>query len=563
LTAYLSYRNFDDVELSEIKDAARACSHFVQNLFGDRPNASTAMSREKAMPQSYDAIVIGSGLGGLSAAAALAGRGKQVLVLERLANFGGAATIYRHGALTMEASLHETDGDTVFSPQGPFARLGLAGAIAPIETDMFYEARGGALPGPIRVPHGLARAREELVHTLPASTRAIEKYLDEIERLYRSLHELEEMSARGPGVLVSLLFSGRLFELIGDARHTVLERFDALFGADEAAKFALGAPLGYFDDDPARLSFLLYAVVWSRFVESGSYYFKGGSRALTLALAKHVEDAGGDAIRNAEVREIVLDAKGAVAGVAYVDKAGTAHEALAPLIFGGAAPETLSQMLPQHSRKAFSAHFSRYESSISLFNVSLGLTRPAADFGVCAYSTFLFPDDMTRFAHYPNAAAVFSRAPEGRMPPFVIADYGRLDAHLREDDDPYFVSLCGADRLDWWAGLDQADEMDRRKRWIDALIADVDRRFPGFAGAVSQAEIATARTMKNRLGTPSGEVYGFRPTPSRLFGRPPSAATPIEGLWISSAYTVSGGYAGAMQGGLMAADAAMRSLRSR
>ena len=100
--------------------------------------------------------------------------------------------------------------------------------------------------------------------------------------------------------------------------------------------------------------------------------------------------------------------------------------------------------------------------------------------------------------------------------------------------------------------------MTRRKRWIDALVADVDRRFPGFAGAVSQAEIATARTMKNRLGTPSGEVYGFRPTPSRLFGRPPSAATSIEGLWISSAYTVSGGYSGAMHGGLMAADAAFR-----
>jgi phytoene dehydrogenase-like protein len=75
---------------------------------------------------------------------------------------------------------------------------------------------------------------------------------------------------------------------------------------------------------------------------------------------------------------------------------------------------------------------------------------------------------------------------------------------------------------------------------------------------VSQAEIATSRTTKTRLGTQSGEVYGFRPTPSRLFGRPPGVAKLIEGLWIASAYTVSGGYSGAMQGGLMAADAALR-----
>lgn len=100
--------------------------------------------------------------------------------------------------------------------------------------------------------------------------------------------------------------------------------------------------------------------------------------------------------------------------------------------------------------------------------------------------------------------------------------------------------------------------MARRKRWTDALIADVGRRFPGFAGAVTQAEIATARTMKSQLGTPEGEVYGFRPTPERLFSRPPSAATTVPGLWLSSAYTVSGGYSGAMHGGMMAADAALR-----
>jgi hypothetical protein len=41
-----------------------------------------------------------------------------------------------------------------------------------------------------------------------------------------------------------------------------------------------------------------------------------------------------------------------------------------------------------------------------------------------------------------------------------------------------------------------------------------------------------------------------KPTPWRLFGRPPSAATSIEGLWISSAYNVSGGYSGALHGGL-------------
>ena len=216
----------------------------------------------------WDAIVIGSGLGGLSAAAAFANRGKRVLVLERLANFGGAATVYRHGALTMEASLHETDGDTVFGPNSVFARLGLAGTVEAIETDVFYEARGGVLAAPIRIPAGLDNACEALSRLLPEASAALDAYFGELKHLHHTLRDLEDMGSRGPSVLLGMLFSGRLFELIGDARRTVAERFDAVFGENEAAKFALGAPIAYFDDDPAKLSFLLFAGVWSRYVEA-------------------------------------------------------------------------------------------------------------------------------------------------------------------------------------------------------------------------------------------------------------------------------------------------------
>ena len=60
------------------------------------------------MSNEYDAIVIGSGLGGLTAGALYARTGARVLLLERNASFGGAATTYHRGALTVEASLHET-----------------------------------------------------------------------------------------------------------------------------------------------------------------------------------------------------------------------------------------------------------------------------------------------------------------------------------------------------------------------------------------------------------------------------------------------------------------------
>jgi all-trans-retinol 13,14-reductase len=509
---------------------------------------------------SWDAIVIGSGLGGLAAAAAIANRGKRVLVLERHASFGGAATVYRHGALSIEGSLHEIDGDTVYGAHGPIARLGLTGSVEPVATDIFYEARGAMLPT-VRVPHGLDAAHEALAQAMPRSRRALKKFFKEANRLHRSFHDLEELGARGPVVMAGLILSGRLFELLMDSRRTLHQKLAAIFGDDEIPKFVLGAPLAYFDDDPRKLSCLLYLGVWARYVEAGSYYFKGGSRALAAALVMHIHDRAGAVQSSSKVESIVLDGTRSATGVTYTDAAGTLHEARAPIVFGNAAPAAIAKMLPPAARSIFARQYERFEPSISLFSVSLGLTRPAADFGVSAYSTFIYPDSMARFADFAKAAAVFGAAPAQRVPPYVLADYGRLATGLRNAGDLHALSITGVDRLAWWQGLDAAAERTRREQWIDALLVDVDRRYPGLRSAVAQREVATSRTMHNWLGTPVGEVYGFRPTPSRLFSRPPTATTPIRGLWLSSAFTVSGGYAGAMQGGLMAADAAMRQLR--
>lgn len=508
----------------------------------------------------WDAIVIGSGLGGLTAAAAMANRGQRVLVLERHASFGGAATVYRHGALNMEASLHEIDGNTVYGAHGPIARLGLTHSLEPIATDIFYEARGAMLPT-VGVPHGLDAASEALALAIPKSRRALKSFFNEAQRLHRSFHDLEELGARGPVVLANLILSGRLFKLLIDSRRSLHQKLEAIFGDDEAPKFVLGAPIAYFDDDPRKLSYLLYLGVWTRYVEAGSYYFKGGSSALTAALVKHIQERGGAVQSSSHVESIVLDATQSAGGVIYADSAGTLHEARAPVVLGNASPSAIAAMLPAASRSSFAKQYERFEPSISLFTISLGLTRPAADFGVSAYSTFVYPDSMTRLADFAKAAAAFGAAPARRVPPYVLADYGRLPTGLRKPGDLHLLSVAGVDRLAWWQGLDEATEHTRREQWIDTLVADLDRRYPGLRGAVVQREIATSRTMKKWLGTPVGEVYGFRPTPSRLFARPPTAATPIKGLWLSSAYTVSGGYAGAMQGGLMAADAAMQHVR--
>ena len=170
----------------------------------------------------WDAIVVGSGLGGLAAGAAFARKGKRVLVLERLPNFGGAATIYRHGSLTMEASLHETDGDTIFGPTSAFVQLGLQSAVEPVATDLFYEVRSSVFAGPVRVPHRLDAAEAELARCFPEARAGLDRYFATLRRLRLSMLDLS--GSNGRGAFIRLVVSGRLFELVRLRRRTLAEQ---------------------------------------------------------------------------------------------------------------------------------------------------------------------------------------------------------------------------------------------------------------------------------------------------------------------------------------------------
>ena len=60
--------------------------------------------------KTYNSIIIGSGLGGLTAGALLALWGKKVLILEQHYIPGGCATTFKRKDFLMEVGLHEMDG---------------------------------------------------------------------------------------------------------------------------------------------------------------------------------------------------------------------------------------------------------------------------------------------------------------------------------------------------------------------------------------------------------------------------------------------------------------------
>jgi phytoene dehydrogenase-like protein len=514
------------------------------------------------MPRTFDCIVIGSGLGGLTAGALCARAGLKVLVLERNDSFGGAAATYRHQGLTIEASLHEIDGFDEGDPKKPLLQaLGLERDLTFVEIGDIYEVRGGLLGEPFQLHRGLDTALAGAVARFPEHKRGLEEYF---RRLWAARQAISTAALHRYDRIWWILHAPEtlrhLWTLLRDGIATVGEVMTDLFGADERVKLALCANLGYYHGDPDQFRFLRYAIPQASYIAGGGHYVRGGSRVLADRLAALIWEAGGELESGREADEILL-ADGKVSGVGHHSKGGgdrRTDEARA--VLGNAAPHVLATMLPESQRAAFLAPYAGRSLSISLWTVSLGLSRPARDFGVCSYSTFIIPDWMQRFSQMREMAGIMGQEPGAKMPLYVFVDFHQIDSGLNEGP-PYLVSFCSSDRLDNWTPLDPAARKARKEAWTRALIADIDRHFPGIADAVVHHEMSTAETMRDYLNTPGGAVYGFSPDMDAPGAFPPGPRTAIPGLWLSSAFTLSGGFTGSMLGGALAATEAMQQMR--
>jgi all-trans-retinol 13,14-reductase len=479
-------------------------------------------------------------------------------VFEKNDTFGGAVGTFQRGSLTIEGSLHEIDGFDEEDPKLPTVEaLGLKKALDFVEVGDLYEVRSPVLGEPFALPASIDVAAATVSERFPAQQKGVRDYFRRIVTVRTGLSlAFRKQDERLWWVLNAPRLPGRFWPLLRDMRHSLGDVMNQHFGGDEAVRFALAGNLQYFADDTRRLWFPLFAAAQASYHVGGGHYVRGGSSKLSEHLISLIRDAGGEAHTGRRVSRIAFS-DGRVAGVEHAakgeDGAG-AERAFAPLIFGNAAPHSLAKMLPDEHQARFMAPYAQRPLSLSLWTLALGFDRKPSEFGVSSYSTWIFPEWMKSLDDLSQNGPLLGAPPSGRVPAFVLADYSFIDSGL--PGPPYFTSVGGLDLIENWDGLSADEERERKNRWIDAIVAALDRQFPGLAGAVVERIFFTARNNRDYLNTPSGAIYGFAPQPPRRhFFKP---RTPIKGLWLASAYGGFGGYTGAILSGAAAVRAARK-----
>lgn len=473
-------------------------------------------------------VIIGAGLGGLTAGALLAKQGYKVTLLEQHAIVGGCATIFkRKGEFTCEVGLHEMDGVyTNPTIKKAFEKLDVYRHVEFVKPNEFFKVITSH--GAFNMPDDKNEAKKALKNRFPQEFTAIESYfkaLESVAGFYNKLGNLKWYDI--------FCFPFFISPLLKYKNKSVSDVINALTDNDEL-KLILNANVQYYNDTPATLSFLLHAVAQNSYFEGGGWFIKGGSYNLSKYLASVISKNGGSVITKADVIRATKES------VTYLYKK---EEVTIE------AEKIISNISPQDTYKLFNIDFTeKKQIAESIMTVYLGFSKNLKKlYPNGAYSTFL----LDALSYENDFSEMIKR--DVTTKDFVFVDYSRVDSGLTPSKKS-FGAVCVLDEMKNWETLDEVAYAQKKARLIEHVLERLEKHYPNIKELVEYAEVATPKTMQRYVRTPNGTAYGYKPTPQQFFRIPKIKSDKINNLYFVGQFVIAGGFSPTITSGIMCFD---------
>lgn len=502
-----------------------------------RVRAARLLSRE------WDAIVVGSGVGGLVCASLLADfAAMRVLVLERHYVPGGLTQTFRRGRYSWEVGVHYLGDLGPGSMPGRILAAASGGRIRWAPLPARYERV--LAPGfDARFGGGREALHAQWLEHAPGEERAIDRFLDAIADCYRT---------------APLHFFPRMRESTGTERspffawtdRTALEVIEDIGASPRLARLwtytwpDYGAP-------PDRASFAALAITMQHYL-AGAYYPVGGGASIARAMAAQLAAKGGALVVRAEVDEILV-AGGRTTGVRLADGA----EVRAPLVISDAgALATFERLVrePTELRERVRA-IGPSRTHVGLY---LALGAPPRELGLDGANLWVHEREVG--GGWSDEAAAWVRG-EREDPPALYASCGCAVDPSFAARHPRATVLSAATAVPFapferWAGTTRGRRGADYEAHKEALGRGMLRLLARYVpiDAIEHVEVSTPLSSAHFSGHARGEAYGLDPTPLR-FRIGPRPHTPIEGLFLTGQDVWMGGICGSASGGLLTACA--------
>lgn len=444
----------------------------------------------------YDVIVIGAGNGGLMAAARLAKKGVKVLVLERHNIPGGCATSFCRGRFEFEVALHQLSGLGTEEYQGPLWRM-LAGVdvIEKLDfvtmTDLYrLQLSESDLDITLRPDRNLLV--EDLAARFPREKENIQRFVDFTYTFFGEaigayfMQDPEATPEKYPTYFKYALKSAQ----------TVMDEYLT----DPLLKFAVSPYWSYIGVPPRLMSFQDLASVIVGYCEFKPTHIKGGSQALSNAVADTIIQNGGT-IRFANGVKKIIVKKGAVQGV--ITEKG--EEITSRIVISNASKIStfVDMMDPEHVPAEVKKEMRQISIAQGALVLYMGLDCPPEAVDIRESTNFVFGTD-----DYDRAYEQMKNLEVTNEDMLLMSCYNLVDPGFSPEGTSQ-VAVVTLKYGDTWLQVPPAQYADKKYECADVILNRLAEFYPRLRDHIEEIEIATPITSMRYLGTQRGSIYAY------------------------------------------------------
>jgi all-trans-retinol 13,14-reductase len=508
--------------------------------------------RPKRLAASYEAIVIGSGMGGLTTAALLSELGWKVCVLEQHYTAGGYTHSYERAGYEWDVGVHYigdvgvktrtrrmfdflSDGELKWAPMDD-------------EYDRFYIgdkvfcARAGK-----------REFRDNLVAQFPAEEQAIDRYMQLLSGVGGALSMFGMGRVMKPWLraVASPYMKWKMPTYLYEKTYDVLSRLTD----DQDLIATICGQWGDMGLPPKQSAFLMHAMI-ARHYLYGGFYPVGGSWRIADSIIPKIQKAGGEVFTYANVKRILVE-DGAVSGVEMED----GHRIECQCVVSSAGIDnTFGHLLPGDvvKRSGYGDSIAQLRPSIGHLGVYIGLKGTAEELGLPGTNFWIYPSN-----DYDGAVKAFIEDTGASFPVVYISFPSAKDPdYLNRHPGTATIEIVAPAPYEWfekWKGT----TWGKRGNGYEGFKAELGERLmrhlydklPQLEGRVDYYEVSTPLSTEWFSGYRRGELYGLDHSPERLQQDWLGPRTRIPGLWLTGQDTLTCGVAGAMMAGMLTTTA--------
>jgi all-trans-retinol 13,14-reductase len=477
----------------------------------------------------FDYVILGAGLGGLTAAACLTRQGNRVVVLEQHYLPGGCCHTFEYGPYRFCADVH------YISQCGPDETI--AQFLNYIEQDVAFNSldpdcidRVMTPEVDFRIPLGWEKLRQRLLEQFPEETAAIQGYCDEVAQVHQQIRSLVSEVKWYDRSFTDWLRLPQYWHLFSRRNWTLQDLYNHV-GLSPKLQAVLAGQSGDYALPPQEIALITHSSLVSDYAR-GAYYPTHHFKYLVDMIVAAIQ-AGGSVVQlSSPVQQIQVNDQRVESIVAN----GIPYSASKAYI-SDLDPKLTVQLMGETTglSEAERHRLTDYEYSASAFNIYLGLEQrfQPQRYGLGNWNLWYYPD--------PDLNRAYQRQLEGDLnrpwifmscPTLKSTEPGMAPAghHVLE-----ITTVCPYEPFRDLHQSDRPRYRELKRHVYEQLMTSVQDLIPDIKSYIRLKLYGTPTTSEHFLGQPQGNIYGAKLIPQQVGLHRLGYKTGLPNLWLVGA----------------------------